>query len=329
VNFRGNWRKESSTAPSLLTKSCHDIDVLLWLLCSPPPNSSRPPHLPSFLTSTGSLIHFKKSRKPVQAKNATNCLSCEAEQDCQYSAKKIYVEKLQKGDTGWPVKIVVPDIESFKGVHMAEDRLLKALGEDYSSETPQVEIDGRGWYGRCVYESANDVCDNQNVTITWEDSPLPTSLSSVDGEPNKFVSSTASLEGRGAKTASFHMVAFSEAICERKTKIYGTRGEITADSRTITVFDFPTGKEKTYHPHLAGGGHGGGDDGLARQFVLAIDAVKNKGISVEEAQRVHIGCTLEEIIRSHAMVFAAEEARLGRKVVDWQEWWKREVESTT
>ena len=33
---RGNWRRADTSAPSLLTKSCHDIDILLWLLCSPP-----------------------------------------------------------------------------------------------------------------------------------------------------------------------------------------------------------------------------------------------------------------------------------------------------
>jgi hypothetical protein len=61
---------------------------------------------------------------------------------------------------------------------------------------------------------------------------------------------------------------------------------------------------------------------------LAVDAVKNHGMSVEEAQRVHVGCSLEEIIRSHAMVFAAEQARLGKKVLDFPEWWNREVESS-
>jgi hypothetical protein len=39
-----------------------------------------------------------------------------------------------------------------------------------------------------------------------------------------------------------------------------------------------------------------------------------------------VGCTLEEIVRNHAMVFAAEEARREKVVLDFPEWWKREVE---
>ncbi|KAH0090901.1 hypothetical protein KCU84_g8173, partial [Aureobasidium melanogenum] len=67
--------------------------------------------------------------------------------------------------------------------------------------------------------------------------------------------------------------------------------------------------------------HGGGDYGLATQFLKAIDAVKSKKMSIEEAQTQHLGCTLEEVIRSHALVFAAEEARLEKKVIDWQHYW--------
>ena len=51
-----------------------------------------------------------------------------------------------------------------------------------------------------------------------------------------------------------------------------------------------------------------------------------QAMSVAEAQRVHIGCTLDDVIRSHAMVFAAEEARKGKKTVDWAEWWMANVE---
>lgn len=60
---------------------------------------------------------------------------------------------------------------------------------------------------------------------------------------------------------------------------------------------------------------------MARQFVLAIDAVKNHGMSVAEAQKTHIKCTIEEVIRSHALIFAAEDARREKKVVRWREWW--------
>lgn len=194
--------------------------------------------------------------------------------------------------------------------------LFQTLAEDYDSDTNDDEIAGRPWYGRCVWDAENDVCDDQFVTITWEDDPLPS-----EADPQR------ALLNRGAKTANFHMIAQTEKQCERRGRIYGTKGEIAYDSKTITVYDFATESSREFHPHQPGGGHGGGDAGLARQFVKAIDAVKNHGVPVADAQAEYVGCTLEEIIRSHAFVFAAEEARREKKVVDWSEWWKVRVET--
>jgi hypothetical protein len=177
-------------------------------------------------------------------------------------------------------------------------------------------VAAKNWFGRCVWESDNDVCDEQVVTMTWDNDPLP-----VNSEDNE-----KALAGRGAKTAIFHMVAHTTKVCERFSHIYGSDGEIYADSETITVRDFNTGAKKIYRPFVAGGGHGGGDDGLARQFILAVDQVKNNGAKVADAQKEYVGCSLEEVIRSHAMVFAAEEARREKKVLDFPEWWKKEVE---
>ncbi|KAH7039747.1 uncharacterized protein B0I36DRAFT_234338 [Microdochium trichocladiopsis] len=329
---RGNWRRESVTAPSLLTKSCHDIDLILWLLCSPPPgaDTSAPPHLPATVSSSGAVQFFKKSRKPKGAgRDTTNCLSCPVEKDCMYSSKRIYVGKkhmgLETGNTGWPLSIVMPDIESFdaggRGAGPEEhadsprrQELLRRLAEDYdASTTPDDEIKSRNWFGRCVFESDNDVCDEQTVTMTWDEE--------LDGE----TSSTAT--HRGAKQATFHMIAQTKRQCQRYTHIYGTEGEIYADSWTITVEDFRTGETRVYTPRMETLGHGGGDVGLTRQFIMAVDKVKNHGWSAPEAQHEFIGCTLEELVRSHAMVFAAEEARRDKTVVDWRTWWQGKVES--
>jgi hypothetical protein len=296
--------------------------LLLWLLCSPPPNSSKPAHIPTTVTSTGSLQYFNKSRKPTAAGSATNCLSCPIETSCKYSAKKVYLDNglkgLGSGNTHWPVNIIVPEIEECIFLGKGESAIIAKLSENYTSSTPASEILAKNWFGRCVYESENDVNDDQVVTMTWENDPLPSG--SDDNEK--------ALAGRGAKTAVFHMVAHTKKICERYSHIYGSDGEIFADSETINVEDFNTGATKVYKPHIAGGGHGGGDDGLARQFILAVDAVKNQGASVADAQLEHVGCSLEEVIRSHAMVFAAEDARKGKKVLDFPKWWKEEVEAS-
>lgn len=315
IDSRGDWRNKSTSAPTLLTKSCHDIDMLLWLLCSPPPKSTRPAHIPSKITSTGALRYFHKGRKPVAAGNATNCLSCDFEPSCKYSAKKIYVGPrfpgLGSGNIDWPVDVLVPEIEDCirdGGQDAGTKALLKKLGENYDTSTPTAEISSRPWFGRCVYESDNDVCDHQTVVLTFDD------VEGKDGQP-----------GIGGKTATFNMVALTEKVCERYTHIYGTDGEIYADSASVVVQDFSTGKTKTYYPHVGSGGHGAGDGGLARQFVLAIDRVKNHGEKIADAQVAYIGCSAEEVVRSHAVVFAAEEARENQTVVDFPTWWQREV----
>lgn len=283
---------------------------MMWMLCTPTTTSASP-HLPSSITSSGSLKYFRKSRKPAEAGSATNCLSCAHEPSCSYSAKKIYLEKhLAKGNADWPVKIVNPEIEDLyqnKGTEAASDQLLADLADDYDDSTSLEVRNKRNYFGRCVWESDNDVCDDQVVTLTWDD----------DGEDRS----------RGAKTALFHMIAHTEKQCERRGRIYGTKGEIEYDSSTIAIHDFATNKTTRHVPHAAGGGHGGGDAGLARQFLMAVNAVESGNMGMHEAQRAFLGCDLEEAFRSHAVVFAAEDARTKRQVVGWRDWWQENVES--
>ena len=338
---RGNWRRDDTTAPILLTKCCHDIDFLMWLLTSPTSSTGTdPPHLPSLITSTGLLNQFRKARKPLAAGSATNCLSCPIESTCIYSSKNIYVRKLlDVGDTEWPLRIVVPEIEDLlkdKGKEGAENRLLEVLAEDYTSETPDSEVKKRPWFGRCVWECDNNVNDDQTVTITWDDDPLPTpqtnghapngTAEANDESIAKASGEVGGLNGRGAKTAIFHMTAPTEKICERRGHVYGTMGEITYDEHSISVHSFLTDETKTYIPEARGGGHGGGDEWLAENFCYAVQAVNAGKLDAESAQKRWLGCGIEEIVRSHVAVFAAEKARKERLVVNWPEFWKKEVE---
>ncbi|KAG8736529.1 hypothetical protein FRC10_009215 [Ceratobasidium sp. 414] len=120
---RGNWNQEAKSSFSLMTKSCHDIDILCHFFA---------PATPVRFTSFGSLSHFKKSQKPAEAGSATRCLDCAAEPTCPYSAKRIYLT----GNTGWPVSAIVDGAAT-------REKVMKEL-ED-------------GPYGLCVYESPNDV----------------------------------------------------------------------------------------------------------------------------------------------------------------------------
>ncbi|KIJ37070.1 hypothetical protein M422DRAFT_178553, partial [Sphaerobolus stellatus SS14] len=172
---RGNWSREDTSSFSLLTKSCHDIDILCHYFYSATPVK---------VSSFGNLSHFRKSAKPEEAQSATRCLECPYERECAYSAKKIYLEPVEKGHVGWPAHVLTdgpPDIENI------------------------TEALKNGPYGQCVYESSNDVVDNQVVNIEFSD----------------------------GSTASFTMVAFTEAICERQTRIHFNNGELIGDMNTF------------------------------------------------------------------------------------------------
>ena len=323
---RGHWRREDTTAPSLLTKSCHDIDLLLWLLCSSfDPENQDKPHLPVSVSSVGQLGYFKKSRKPAAAGSATNCLQCPIKDECRYSAKNIYIDKRLKNEhvknaAGWPFNVVEPEIEELdlsQNGGVADGKLLRRLEEDYDSSASDEEIKARPWFGRCVWESDNDVCDDQIVNIVWEDEEVPRGSQ----QPPRL-----------AKTATFHQIAHTEAQCARRGRVYGSHGELTYDSKTIRVFDFGTSTAKEYQPSQLDfndplAKHGGGDTGLAQQFVGAVAAVLNDELSVDQAQKRFLGCTVEDVLRSHAMVFAAEEARTSKTILDWPRWWRDNVEN--
>jgi hypothetical protein len=256
-------------------------------------------------------------------------MKCPISDTCNHSAKNIYIKKhFEKKDLGWPVKIVVPEIEDIyksKGEAAAKSRLLEVLGEDYSPDTSDEVIKKRNWFGRCVWESDNDVCDDQTVTITWEDDPLPSGAAKITNG-NTLEGDIGRLNSRGAKSATFHMIAPTDMSCERRGRIYGTKGEISYNSWDIQVEDFTTGERTLYKPPRQGGGHGGGDDGLATNFLRAVKAVKKGEIEAQEAQRKYLGCSLDEVVRSHVAVFAAEQARKEAKTVDWKDFWTREVE---
>ncbi|KAF8974362.1 hypothetical protein BDZ97DRAFT_16506 [Flammula alnicola] len=258
---RGNWSSEKNSSFSLMTKCCHDIDLIChWFS----------PATPVKVSSFGSLKHFHKSAKPKAAGNATRCLECPMEKECPYSAKRIYLDPVQQGNTEWPVEAIIdglPDIEN----------VTNALKN--------------GPYGLCVYESANDVCDNQVVNIEFSN---------------------------GA-TASFTMVAFTSAICERQTRMHFSHGEVIGDMNTFTVNDFRKGTSKVHRPVSEGGGHGGGDSGLIKSFLDAVGA----------KQQALLGTDIDEVLKSHLTVFAAETSRRQGMVVNCADFEKKARELPT
>lgn len=136
---RGNWRCSEQTSPMILQKSCHDMDILLWL------SGQRCTRVSSF----GSLHHFDAAHAPQDA--PLRCTDgCPHSVVCPYDAGKIYLTD----NVGWPTEMLTTDL--------SREGRLKALRE--------------GPYGRCVYHCDNDVVDRQVVNLEFDNGAANTSL---------------------------------------------------------------------------------------------------------------------------------------------------------
>ncbi|MEU4084203.1 Gfo/Idh/MocA family protein [Streptomyces aureus] len=158
---------------------------------------------------------------------------------------------------------------------------LSVVVDDFTPEALETAL-REGPYGRCVYACDNDVVDHQVV----------------------------SMEFASGATATFTMTAFTEQA-DRRTRIFGTRGELRGDGESLSVYDFLTRTEEAVDLDTVGamdaaGGHGGGDAGLMDAFVGAV-ATGNAGL-VKSGPR--------ESLTSHLTVLAAERARLAGTVED-------------
>lgn len=73
---RGNWRKVENSTPMIMAKSCHDLDIIKFLInkkCEQ-------------ITSFGGLYHFKQENAPVGSSDY--CYKCQL--DCPYNAVQFY-----------------------------------------------------------------------------------------------------------------------------------------------------------------------------------------------------------------------------------------------
>jgi predicted dehydrogenase len=132
---RGNWRRSDQTGPSILTKCCHDLDWLCYIVGRPAVRVS----------CHGGLHHFTAASRPAGA--ADRCLDCVVEPDCPYSASRFYLGCLGDPERErWPLSVVTTDLTELGVRHALRD----------------------GQYGRCVYACDNDVADHQVVTIEFE-----------------------------------------------------------------------------------------------------------------------------------------------------------------
>lgn len=129
---RGNWGNSDRSSPMILQKTCHDMDILQWLIGKPC----------TAVQSFGTLSYFTSENAPKDAPE--RCIEgCPHADTCPYNAVKLYVES----DSAWfrttSTKEITPTDEDVK----------KAMWNTQ--------------YGKCVYKCDNNVVDHQTVNLLF------------------------------------------------------------------------------------------------------------------------------------------------------------------
>ena len=127
---RGNWRNDQLSSPIIMQKSCHDLDILLWLTGA---------HCTK-VAAFGGLSYFREEKAP--AASSDRCCTCAVRDNCRFDAWKAYYPVLGQ----WPADVVC--------LEQTEDALAEALKN--------------GPYGRCVFRCDNNVCDHMSILMEFD-----------------------------------------------------------------------------------------------------------------------------------------------------------------
>lgn len=129
---RGPWRNKEQSGPMILSKCCHDMDILRWLI------GEKCVAVDSF----GGLSYFKEENAPEHS--AAYCSDCPLE-DCPFRAQKLYTDP-------------DPNVSQFNKYFCARER----------SEENVLEDLRHSQYDRCVFRSDNNVVDHQVTIMQFE-----------------------------------------------------------------------------------------------------------------------------------------------------------------
>lgn len=133
---RGKFRSRAVAAPFVVAKTCHDLDLMAWLVDSPARR----------LASFGGRALFRAESAPRGAPG--RCTDgCPVQAECAFDAVRFYADPDPAVAGLWPWSDVSTD--------PSREARLRAL------ET--------GPYGRCVYRCDNDVADHQVLALEFED----------------------------------------------------------------------------------------------------------------------------------------------------------------
>ena len=132
---RGNWSNSEKSSCMILQKTCHDMDILAWLI------GKKCTEVQSF----GSLSYFKRENAPEGSPEY--CYEgCPVGDTCPYNAQKVYVD-MKYGGQGWL------DFVATEKVAPTKEDCMEAI-----KKAP---------YGKCVFKCDNNVVDHQTVNLKF------------------------------------------------------------------------------------------------------------------------------------------------------------------
>lgn len=165
---RGNWRDSNKTTPIILAKSCHDLDILRWIVGKPCKT----------IVSDGSLTWFKAENAPDGA--PLRCTDgCPVESTCPFSAIDVYVHRKQ---------------------HLGVFDLKNSRDE---AEIMSKISDPTNVWGRCVYHCDNNQPDHFVSEMVFEDGTTAAfsmeAFTPYGGRRTRIMGTTGYIEGDETK----------------------------------------------------------------------------------------------------------------------------------
>lgn len=286
---RGPYKNKETSSPLILAKSCHDLDLMYWIIGKRPIS----------VQSAGSLTHYRKENAPPDSPEYCTD-GCPHEDACPWYAPRLYIncEPIIRVGRFSPkffdrllskmilkrhplLKLFALFNSDLKSVMDWRKWPTSVITTDFSPEGKYAGLHHSD-YDRCIFKCENNVVDHQMSTFRFPDGVTGTLR----------VHGLSDLEGR-------------------EIRIFGTKGVIRGvfreNEKKIIVRDFRFSNEEiAFHQSLDLSGHGGGDEGLMNAFLdyLHTDSsISENTIDVSEA------------MESHYMAFAAEEARISHETL--------------
>lgn len=150
---RGNWGNEERSSCMLLQKSCHDMDLLQWLV------GKQVKKVQSF----GTLSYFTKRNAPQGSPEY--CIEgCPEGATCPYNAVKLYLDDKKNS---WFREACT------HRVNPTDEAVREAITNTQ--------------YGKCVFKCDNDVVDHQTVNLLFEDDVTVTFTMNAFNQGGRFI----------------------------------------------------------------------------------------------------------------------------------------------